>query len=268
MVLTVYGTPGRVEVACVSSVVACVETSELGYPEKYCVDLCEPPRHRTDAVAATRSLDGLKTPAIEQTPLAATQLRRQHRVDGGRPKFDFHTSTGEVPREAPNELDARRVGGPAQERDLGVEGRGAERAEVRSDVCSFPRARAPPGGSATPRRRSATAPSASLPSTSLPSSPARASSSGGGGGGAGGGAASRRWASISDGGKKGAASGFLGGATGRLRSATASRALERLRARPPGRVRGHPDAAAPRGREHAVGAAAPPPRRRGPRRPG
>ena len=25
-------------------------TSELGYPEKYCVDLREPPRHRTDAV--------------------------------------------------------------------------------------------------------------------------------------------------------------------------------------------------------------------------
>ena len=25
-------------------------TSELGYPEKHCVDLREPPRHRTDAV--------------------------------------------------------------------------------------------------------------------------------------------------------------------------------------------------------------------------
>ena len=28
-------------------------TSESGYPEKYCGDLGEPPRHRTDAVAAT-----------------------------------------------------------------------------------------------------------------------------------------------------------------------------------------------------------------------
>ena len=28
-------------------------TSESGYPEKYCGDLREPPRHRTDAVAAT-----------------------------------------------------------------------------------------------------------------------------------------------------------------------------------------------------------------------
>ena len=41
-----------------------------------------------------------------------------------------------MPREAPHELDARRVVGPAaQERDLGVEGRGAERAEVRSNLC-------------------------------------------------------------------------------------------------------------------------------------
>ena len=54
----------------------------------------------------------------------------------GRPKFDFHTGRGEVPREAPHELDARRVvGAAAQERDLGVEGRGAERAEVRSNLC-------------------------------------------------------------------------------------------------------------------------------------
>ena len=30
-------------------------TSELGYPEKYCVDLREPPRHRADAVAGTTS---------------------------------------------------------------------------------------------------------------------------------------------------------------------------------------------------------------------
>ena len=30
-------------------------TSESGYPEKYCGDLGEPPRHRTDAVVATRS---------------------------------------------------------------------------------------------------------------------------------------------------------------------------------------------------------------------
>ena len=43
---------------------------------------------------------------------------------------------GEVPREAPHELDARRVvGAAAQERDLGVEGRGAERTEVRSNLC-------------------------------------------------------------------------------------------------------------------------------------
>ena len=30
-------------------------TSELGYPEKYFVDLREPPRHRADAVTATAS---------------------------------------------------------------------------------------------------------------------------------------------------------------------------------------------------------------------
>ena len=30
-------------------------TSELGYPEKYCVDLREPPRHRADAVTGTTS---------------------------------------------------------------------------------------------------------------------------------------------------------------------------------------------------------------------
>ena len=29
--------------------------SELGYPEKYCVDLREPPRHRADAVTGTAS---------------------------------------------------------------------------------------------------------------------------------------------------------------------------------------------------------------------
>ena len=41
-------------------------TSELGYPEKYCVDLREPPRHRTDAVTGDvgrqRRVHGLKTP--------------------------------------------------------------------------------------------------------------------------------------------------------------------------------------------------------------
>ena len=30
-------------------------TSELGYPEKHCVDLREPPRHRADAVTGTTS---------------------------------------------------------------------------------------------------------------------------------------------------------------------------------------------------------------------
>ena len=30
-------------------------TSELGYPKKYCVDLRQPPRHRTDAVTTTTS---------------------------------------------------------------------------------------------------------------------------------------------------------------------------------------------------------------------
>ena len=30
-------------------------TSELGYPENYCGDLCEPPRHPADAVTGTTS---------------------------------------------------------------------------------------------------------------------------------------------------------------------------------------------------------------------
>ena len=30
-------------------------TSELGHPEKYCVDLREPPRHRADAATGTTS---------------------------------------------------------------------------------------------------------------------------------------------------------------------------------------------------------------------
>ena len=38
-----------------AAVPCCVSTSELGYPEKYCVDLREPPRHRADAVTGTAS---------------------------------------------------------------------------------------------------------------------------------------------------------------------------------------------------------------------
>ena len=47
------------------------------------MDLCEPPRHRTDAVAATRSRRWPEnsTPSSRRS-YAATQLRRQHRVDG------------------------------------------------------------------------------------------------------------------------------------------------------------------------------------------
>ena len=38
-----------------AAVPCCVSTSELGYPEKYCVDLREPPRRRADAVTGTTS---------------------------------------------------------------------------------------------------------------------------------------------------------------------------------------------------------------------
>ena len=40
-------------------------TSELGYPEKYCVDLREPPRHRADAATGTtsRRWRGIATPS-------------------------------------------------------------------------------------------------------------------------------------------------------------------------------------------------------------
>ena len=38
-----------------AAVPCCVSTSELGYHEKYCVDLREPPRHRADAVTGTTS---------------------------------------------------------------------------------------------------------------------------------------------------------------------------------------------------------------------
>ena len=62
-------------------------TSELDYPEKYCVDLCEAPRHRADAIGDNVASMAWKLHAIEQT-----ELRRKYRADGvGRPKFDFHT---------------------------------------------------------------------------------------------------------------------------------------------------------------------------------
>ena len=44
-------------------------TSELGYPEKYCVDLGEPPRYRTDVWSRRqRRVDGLKTPRHRGAP--------------------------------------------------------------------------------------------------------------------------------------------------------------------------------------------------------
>ena len=44
-------------------------TSELGYPEKYCVDLREPPRHRADAITATtsRRWPGNSTPSSRRS---------------------------------------------------------------------------------------------------------------------------------------------------------------------------------------------------------
>ena len=52
-------------------------TSELGYPEKYCVDLREPPRHRADAATGTtsRRWRGIATPSR------------------GAPEIDFHTGS-------------------------------------------------------------------------------------------------------------------------------------------------------------------------------
>ena len=44
-------------------------TSELGYPEKCCMDLREPPRHRADAVTATtlRRWPGNSTPSSRRS---------------------------------------------------------------------------------------------------------------------------------------------------------------------------------------------------------
>ena len=39
----------------VASIAVWKSTSELGYPENYCGDLCDPPRHRADAVVGTAS---------------------------------------------------------------------------------------------------------------------------------------------------------------------------------------------------------------------
>jgi hypothetical protein len=57
-------------------------TSELDYPEKYCVDLCEAPRHRADAIG-----DNVASMAWELHAIEQTELRRKYRADGGAPEI-------------------------------------------------------------------------------------------------------------------------------------------------------------------------------------
>ena len=70
-------------------------TSELGYPEKYCVDLREPPRHRADVATGTmsRRWRGIATPSRRRSygkhvasmawgarNLISTQVQRRQRA--------------------------------------------------------------------------------------------------------------------------------------------------------------------------------------------
>ena len=51
-------------------------TSELGYPEKYCVDLREPPRHRTDAVTGDNVASMASTPRHRADAATESTSRR------------------------------------------------------------------------------------------------------------------------------------------------------------------------------------------------
>ena len=53
-------------------------TSELGYPEKYCVDLREPPRHRADTVTGKEShrWRGIATPSLKHSYGSTSRRRR------------------------------------------------------------------------------------------------------------------------------------------------------------------------------------------------
>ena len=50
-------------------------TNELGYPENYCGDLCEPPRHLADAVTGTTRVHGMEPPRHRADAVAKTPPR-------------------------------------------------------------------------------------------------------------------------------------------------------------------------------------------------